>query len=434
MNRSKLSISEIKQSLSKKNWAVEEIIVSSLAVIEEKEDLIAALLPEKARKQRLKEDIQELKNTYSAGDLKPDLYGVPVAVKDIFHIDGFKTRAGSQLDPDLLTEKEGYLIKKLRSQGALFLGKSVTTEFAYFVPGPTRNPHNLEHTPGGSSSGSAAAVAAGYCPLALGTQTIGSIIRPAAFCGIIGFKPSYGRIPLEGLIKFSQSVDQIGFFTREVEDMEIAFKNLLPSGEFQAIEEISRPVLGLPDLAYLNQADPAGLSNFESNKLRLQKAGYQFKKTSILEDIAEINKSHRRLIAYEFARVHSEWYKEYKDLYRKETADLIEKGLKVKKEDYNQAKAERLKLRSKFKKIMNDEGIDIFISPSAPGPAPEGIDSTGDPVMNLPWTNAGLPAITVSAGKTEKGLPLGLQLAAGYNQDEKLLHWAGEIAELLESL
>ncbi|MFW5790832.1 MAG: amidase family protein, partial [Bacillota bacterium] len=136
-------------------------------------------------------------------------------------------------------------------------------------------------------------------------------------------------------------------------------------------------------------------------------------------------------IAYEFARVHREWYKEYKDLYRKETADLIEKGLKIKKEDYLQAKSERLKLRNKFKKVMDEEGIDLFISPSAPGPAPEGIDSTGDPVMNLPWTNAGLPAITVPAGKTEEGLPLGLQLAAGYGLDERLLKWACDIADLL---
>ncbi|MFN2363557.1 MAG: amidase, partial [Halarsenatibacteraceae bacterium] len=404
----------------------------SLELVEENEDSIAALLPEKDRKQRLKQDIKELRDNYSSVDSKPDLYGVPVAVKDIFHVDGFKTRAGSQLDPDLLTEKEGYLIKKLRSQGALFFGKSVTTEFAYFVPGPTRNPHNPEHTPGGSSSGSAAAVAAGYCPLALGTQTIGSIIRPAAFCGIIGFKPSYGRIPLEGLIKFSESVDQIGFFTRDVRDMEIAFESLLPSGEFKGVKEISRPVLGQPDpAAYLNQADPAGLNNFDSNKLILQKAGYQIKNTSILEDIADINNSHRTLIAYEFARVHKDWYKEYKELYRKETADLIEKGLKIKKEDYLQAKAERLKLRNKFERVMKEQGIDIFISPSAPGPAPAGIDSTGDPVMNLPWTNAGLPAITVPAGKTEEGLPLGLQLAAGFNGDEKLLKWAGNIAKIL---
>ncbi|MFW5873649.1 MAG: amidase family protein, partial [Bacillota bacterium] len=243
MNNTKLSISEIKENLNRGNQKIDEIIASSLALIEEKEDLIAALLPEKDRKERLEQDIKKLKDNYSSAVSNPDLYGVPVAVKDIFHVNGFKTRAGSRLDPDLLTGKEGYLIKKLHSQGALVIGKSVTTEFAHFEPGPTRNPHNPEHTPGGSSSGSAAAVAAGYCPLALGTQTIGSIIRPAAFCGIIGFKPSYGRIPLEGLIKFSKSVDHIGFFTRDIKDMEIAFEGLLPSGEFKGVKEFSRPIL-----------------------------------------------------------------------------------------------------------------------------------------------------------------------------------------------
>lgn len=431
MNKTKLTIFEIMEKLSKGSQEIDEIIAGSLSIMDEKEDSIAAFLPEKDRDKRLKQRIEELKASYPSDKSYLDLYGVPVAVKDIFHVNGFKTQAGSQLDPDLLTEKEGYVIKKLRSQGALFIGKTVTTEFAYFEPGPTRNPYNLEHTPGGSSSGSAAAVAAGYCPLALGTQTIGSVIRPAAFCGIVGFKPSYGRIPLEGLIKFSESVDHIGFFTPTVRGMEKAFASLNPDGQLKKANDLPRPVLGQPDKAYLNQADNEGLRNFEASKRILQKAGYEVKKTSILEDIADINKSHRILIAYEFAKVHEEWYKEFGDLYRRKTAELIEEGFKIKKEDYLRARDNRLQLRNQFEKIMNEEGIDIFISPSAPGPAPEGIESTGDPVMNLPWTNAGLPTITVPSGKSRKGLPLGLQMSGRYEADEKLLKWAGNIAELL---
>ena len=147
---------------------------------------------------------------------------MPVGVKDIFHAAGFETRAGSQLPPELLTGPEADAVGRLRAAGCLILGKTVTTEFAYYEPEPTRNPHNLAHTPGGSSSGSAAAVAAGLAPLALGTQTIGSVIRPAAFCGIVGFKPSYGRISPEGLIFFSPSLDHVGLFTQDVAGMSLA--------------------------------------------------------------------------------------------------------------------------------------------------------------------------------------------------------------------
>jgi len=426
------TLAGIKEKLSEGNWKIEKVIARSLSVIEEKENLIAALLPEKERSKRLEQDIKKLKDNYCAVSSRPELYGVPVAVKDIFHLNGFKTRAGSQLEPDLLTEKEGFLIKKLRSQGALFLGKTVTTEFAHSAPGPTRNPHNLEHTPGGSSSGSAAAVAAGYCPLALGTQTIGSVIRPAAFCGIIGFKPTQGRIPADGLIKFSETVDQVGFFTRSISGAEIAFTSLLPSSQFKKVNKLPTPVLALPDPAYLNQAGKIALRNLEDSQLILKEAGFQIKKTSILNDIAEINDFHRILIAYEFASFHKDWYREYKDLYRAETAELIKEGLKIKEEDYLQAKDKRLKLKEKFKEIMNEEGIDIFISPSATGPAPEGLKSTGNPVMNLPWTNVGLPAITVPSGKTDKSLPLGLQLAASHGTDEKLLTWTIKISEILK--
>lgn len=161
------------------------------------------------------------------------------------------------------------------------------------------------------------------------------------------------------------------------------------------------------------------------------KVGYEIKRTSILKDIADINNSHWTLIAYEFARVHESWYKEHGEYYRRETAEQVEEGLRIKKEDYFKAKNSRLKLRNKLEEVMNEKGIDIFISPSAPGPAPVGIESTGNPVMNLPWTNAGMPTITVPAGTTLEVLPLGLQMSAQYEADEKLLNWAGNIATLL---
>ncbi|RLT42027.1 MAG: amidase, partial [Chloroflexi bacterium] len=183
---------------------------------------VRAFIPEQRRRARLVEEAVDLIGLYPDAADRPPLFGVLVGVKDIFRVDGFLTQAGSELPSGLFEGDEAAVVTRLRAAGALIAGKTVTTEFAYFQPGPTRNPHNLNHTPGGSSSGSAAGVAAGFFPLALGTQTIGSTIRPAAFCGVVGFKPSYDRIPTAGLLYFSQSLDHVGLFTQDIAGMALA--------------------------------------------------------------------------------------------------------------------------------------------------------------------------------------------------------------------
>ncbi len=182
----------------------------------EYEPAVQSFIPEVDRFTRLFNDAGSLAISYPDWNKLPELFGALVGVKDIFHAEGFTTQAGSRLPSDILQGMEAESVTRLKNGGALVLGKTVTTEFAYFSPGPTRNPHNLEHTPGGSSSGSAAAVAAGLCHLALGTQTIGSIIRPAAFCGVVGVKPTYERISRHGVIPLSPSLDHVGFFTPDV--------------------------------------------------------------------------------------------------------------------------------------------------------------------------------------------------------------------------
>src|SRR5205807_7593851 len=184
--------------------------------IDAAEPLIHALLPEQDRRQRLLTEAEALQKRFPEPASRPPLYGILLGVKDIFHVDGFPTRAGSQLPAELFAGPEAACVTLLRNAGALILGKTISAEFAWIEPGPTHNPHNLNHTPGGSSSGSAAAVAAGFCPLAIGTQTNGSTIRPAAFCGIVGFKPTYARIPTGGLILSSMSLDTVGFFTQDI--------------------------------------------------------------------------------------------------------------------------------------------------------------------------------------------------------------------------
>ncbi|MCE7982106.1 MAG: amidase [Caldilinea sp. CFX5] len=388
---------------------------------------VAALLPEADRFTRLRRAAQALQAQYPTPAQRPPLYGALVGIKDILRVDGFPTQGGSQLPPERLAGPEAVVVRQLRAAGALLAGKTVTTEFAYFEPGPTRNPHNLNHTPGGSSSGSAAAVAAGLCHLALGTQTIGSVIRPAAYCGVVGFKPSFDRIATEGLLYFSRTVDHIGLFTQDVAGMQLAAgvlcRDWRPAPSTQRL-----PVLGVPVGPYLAQTEPAALVRFQRQAAALAAAGYQVKEIPMFADIAALNQLHRRLVFAEFAQEHAELYAEFGDRYRPRTVEIIKIGKAVGQSELAAARANCLTLRTVIETTMVENAIDLWLCPPAPGSAPAGIHATGNPDLNLPWTHAGLPAVTIPAGRAENGLPLGLQLVASFGADELLLAWSRAMA------
>jgi Asp-tRNA(Asn)/Glu-tRNA(Gln) amidotransferase A subunit family amidase len=392
---------------------------------------IQAFLPEANRRARLRREAEVLMQQYPDPENRSALYGVLMGVKDMFRVDGFETRAGSELPAALFDGPEAACVRALRKAGALVLGKTVSTEFAYFEPGPTRNPHNLDHTPGGSSSGSAAAVAAGLCPLTIGTQTIASVIRPAAFCGVIGFKPSYGRIDPSGVIFIAPSLDHVGLFTQDVEGMILAASVLCE--DWQPSVTTRPPVLGIPTGPYLAQASPEALQAFDSQAAKLESAGYTLRRIPMFDDIAEITQQHRALMAGEMAETHRNWFAQYESLYRPHTRELIQRGQGVTTEQLSASRDAQIRLRRALESRMRAEGIDLWISPAAKGTAPPGIQSTGDPVMSFPWTFAGLPTLTVPAGYSEAGLPFGLQCVAGAMQDEQLLAWAGQIARVVGS-
>ncbi len=395
--------------------------------LEKLDSHIEAMLQEPDRRGRLRAEARKLLERYPEPASRPPLYGALVAVKDIFHVSGFVTAAGSVIPPELFAGPEAKCVQKLRDAGAIILGKSVTTEFAYFEPGPTRNPHNLSHTPGGSSSGSAAAVAAGLCPLSIGTQTIGSVIRPAAFCGIVGFKPSLHRIPTAGLVYFSRTMDQIGFFTQDLAGTALAASVLCEPWK-PVSAPATLPVLAVPTGPYLEQAEPEGLKAFEQHLANLEAMGCEIKRLPALNQIGELNTLHRRMIFAEFAREHAEIYAVHAPLYRKRTAEIIEIGKRVSDQEVAAAKANGLSLRRELENAMIQAGIDLWVCPSALGPAPAGIHATGDPNMNLPWTHAGMPVITLPAGKAKNGLPLGLQVVAPFGADERLVAWCQGLA------
>ena len=409
--------------------ALEQHIHTVCDRIDEMESEVQALVPEVGKRERLLEEAKGLQACFPNPVKRPLLFGALIGIKDIFHVDGFTTRAGTRLPPGLFAGAEAECVRALRRSGALLLGKTVTTEFAYFEPGPTRNPHHLGHTPGGSSSGSAAAIAAGFCPLALGTQTIGSVIRPAAFCGIVGFKPSFGRIPTAGLVHYSKSVDQVGVFTQDVVGQQLVASVLCR--EWTERTPSGRAVLGVPEGAYLEQAEASGLEAFGDHSERLRQAGYEIRRLAVLDDIAQINERHRLLAAAEMAQVHNSWFGDHETLYRPRTAELIREGREVREDLVQRGQLGTRELRRELELLMRKHGIDVWICPAAPGPAPAGIESTGDPVMNLPWTHAGLPVLSLPAGKAANGLPLGLQCVAGFMQDEALLTWGRELAEVL---
>jgi Asp-tRNA(Asn)/Glu-tRNA(Gln) amidotransferase A subunit family amidase len=389
---------------------------------------VHALLAETNRLERLRGDAAALRSRAPGRKHYPPLYGALVGVKDVFHVDGFVTRAGSQVPPELFAGPEADCVRRLREAGALIAGKTVTTEFAYFEPGQTRNPHNVGHTPGGSSSGSAAAVAAGMCNLALGTQTIGSVIRPAAYCGIVGFKPSLHRIPTAGLVYFSRTIDQVGLFTQDLPGMDSAASVLCDNWQ-PADESDGLPVLGVPDGPYLAQAEAEAAQIFEEFVLMLQVAGVVVKRVAALEDIADLNTLHRRMIFGEFAREHADWFAAHSGRYRPRTAEAIRTGQSVSNTELDDLRGRCLERRAALAEQMDAEGIDLWVTPAATGPAPEGLQSTGDPNMSLPWTHAGMPALTLPAGRARNGLPLGMQLVARFGADEQLMAWAAHVQE-----
>jgi len=401
-------------------------IINYLAGLEEhfnrREPEVLAFLPEEDRFARLRLEADSLRARYPRPEARPPLYGLPIGVKDIFHVAGFPTRAGSQLPPEILIGPEAASVTALKNAGALIFGKTVTTEFAYFAPGPTRNPHNPAHTPGGSSSGSAGAVAAGLVPFAFGTQTIGSITRPASYCGVVGFKPSYDRISKAGVVPLASSVDHIGFFTPDIASAQV-IAGILCQG-WREISTARKPVLGIPEGPYLRQADAEMLAHFEAVCQRLQLAGYQVKRVPAMPDFDDIYARHNLITAAEAAQTHQMWFAEYSDHYHPKTSDLIRRGQATSPERLAEALQGCEQLRNELTALMDEHSIDLWLSPSAPGAAPRGLDSTGDPVMNLPWTHSGLPTLNIPSGFNEAGLPLGLQVAARWYGDEALLQWA----------
>jgi len=389
--------------------------------ISKKDAILNAFIPESNRKSRLIEEAKQLIKKHPHPSNRPLLFGLPIGIKDIFNVSGLPTQCGSKLPPEIFIGDEAQIVTLLKEHGALIVGKTVTTEFAYFTPGPTKNPYNTDYTPGGSSSGSAAAVGAGFIPLALGTQTIGSITRPAAFCGTIGVKPSYNSISTKGVFPFAKSFDHIGFFCPDLDLAKLVAS--LICKEFKSNETIFKetyPTIGLPHTNFLKQADNNILHTFNILISNLKQKEFKVIETNLFENIDTINHAHRQIAAKEFSETHKDLFNTHAHLYSMHSKNLIKQGLSVSKKEAETYLSLIDTTKLYLKDIMLKNNIDIWLSPSTTSLPPLGLESTGSPLMNLPWTFTGVPSISLPYIDSTFNLPYGLQFCGTYNGLSKL--------------
>ena len=367
------------------------------------------------------------------------LHGVPVGVKDIFDTADMPTENGSVLHSGRTPSRDATVVSILRAAGAVIMGKTVTTEFAYFSPGKTRNPHNPEHTPGGSSSGSAAAVAANMVPLAIGSQTNGSTIRPAAYCGVVGFKPTHGLISRHGVFALSRTLDHVGLFARTIDDIALLAEQLvgfdehdpdtlprarIPFVQVAAEEPPLEPMFAFIKTPMWERADQDTKDGFAEISETL---GDRVEEIDLFPSAEEAWGWHKTIMDAEMAANLAREYERGRDRMSEPLRALIERGRKVSAVDYQQALRQIQPIQESFLELF-EQRYDAILSAAAAGPAPKGLSSTGDPSFCTLWTYCGMPCVTLPLLQSSDGLPIGVELVGPRGGDARLLRTARWLA------
>jgi len=431
-----LSLVEMSELIRKKKLSPLDLVTAHLQRIEALEPKLKAWVSIDREKvwEQARQREQILKRRKKIGLLQ----GIPIGVKDIFYTVDLRTTGGSKIFQDFFPPYEATVVTKLKKEGAIILGKTATTEFAYADPAPTRNPWNLEHTPGGSSSGSAAAVASGMCPAALGSQTGGSVLRPAAYCGIVGFKPTYGRISRHGVFALAWTLDHVGFLTRTVADAALMLKVLAgndpndqacssrPVPDYQKFLKppLAAPKLGIIREFYQEKSEREVWNHFEETIEKLRRAGAKIEDIKMPPSLALVHDAHRIIMRVEAAAYHEKNFLHHRDKYGPKLRELVETGFLISGVDYIQAQKVKTLFRKEMDEIMSK--YDGLLTPTTSSAAPRGLSSTGDPWFQVPWSLSGLPTIALPTGLNGEGLPLSLQLVGAAFKEEKLLaaaHW-----------
>ena len=427
MSSPKLSAVEMVQSLKKGEITSEELVKSYIEQIKKKEKEVEAweffdqeLVLKQAKK------LDELHQSGKHGDL----HGIPVGIKDIFDTEDMPTTDGTEIHKKNPSWNDCTVVSKLKQAGAIIMGKTVTAELAYYSPGKTKNPHDTTRTPGGSSSGSAAAVASHMVPLAVGSQTNGSVIRPASYCGVVGYKPTKGLISRHLVLQISRALDQVGVFANSIEDAALISEQLIghdkqdpdtslnPRPKLLAASKEkppAEPVLAHIKLPFMNELEEDVKEGFKEIKDELKG---KVDEIELPKGFAAIPDWHKIIMESDMARSFSEEYKKSKNKLSDKIIEAIERGMKYTSVEYNNALAKVDVANAYFNQFFHD--YDVILTPSACGEAPKGLKSTGNPIFCTIWTYCGMPCISLPLLQGKNGLPVGVQLVSSLFDDERL--------------
>ena len=436
----KTSAVEMVKAIKKGEITSEELVKKYIEEIKKKEKNVEAF--EFFDEELVLSQAKKLDVLHQAGN-HGDLHGIPVGIKDIFDTEDMPTLDGSKAHEKNPSINDSTVVSKLKEAGAIIMGKTVTAELAHLTPGKTKNPHDMERTPGGSSSGSAAAVASNMVPLAVGTQTNGSVIRPASYCGVIGYKPSKGLISRHLVMPVSQTLDQVGVFSNSVEDAAliseqlIGFDQLDPDSTLRAKPKLLKackekppmePVFAYLDLPFMKELNKDTHQAFSEIKDELKD---QVKEVKFPEAFSKIIEWHKIIAETDMAKSFEVDYIKYKNLLSKKIIEAIERGQKYRAIEYNDALLQREKLIKYFNEFFHN--FDAIITPSACGEAPKDLTSTGNPIFSTIWTYCGMPSISLPLLQGENKLPIGVQLVSSIFDDERLFRNASWLTNKIKN-
>ena len=408
-----LSATEIAAKIASGQTTAVEVVEACIQRIDEREKEVGAfehLDRELAITQARSLDRQKVKGP---------LHGVPLGIKDIIDTLDMPTGWGSPIYAGRRPHWDASCVSISRGAGAVILGKTVTTEFAFFHPGKTANPHNLTHTPGGSSQGSAAAVADRMLPLAFGSQTAGSVTRPAAYCGVIGYKATTTTFDLQGVCGLAATLDTLGFFTRDLRDIALMRSVLVADEANPPSREETGLRVGFVRTPHWQEVEPCTRELLEKTASNLSDQGANLSEPNFSTSFSELADAHKTVMAFEAARARSHEFNNHRNQMSDVFVGLVETGLAIRFSEYAAAQQLGHRCRQELERVFED--YDVLLAPSAPGEAPRGLSATGDPLFNRMWTLLYVPSVTLPAGSGPNGLPLGVQIIGRHREDTPLI-------------
>ncbi len=440
MPLSNLTAVNIVQSLKKGEFTCEELVTNYIDHINKYEKNVQAW--EFFDETLILKQAKKLDQDHQSGKVHGDLHGVPVGIKDIFDTENMPTSDGTEIHKENPSWNDCTVVSKLKQAGAIIMGKTVTTELAYYSPGKTKNPHDPTRTPGGSSSGSAAAVASHMVPLAIGSQTNGSVIRPASYCGVVGYKPTKGLISRHLVLQISRALDQIGVFSNTLEDAALISEQLFgydkqdPDTSLSAKPKLLdatkqkpplEPIFAYIKLPFMDELDEDAKKGFEEIKDELKG---KIDEIELPEGFVDIPEWHKVIMESDMARSFAAEYTKSKHKLSNNIIEAIEKGMKYTAVEYNNALSKIDAANIYFKQFFYD--YDAILTPSASGEAPKGLKSTGNPIFCTIWTFCGMPCISLPLLQGNNGLPIGVQLVSSLFDDERLFRNASWLTKKIK--